>query len=76
MSKWNNFLEEIKQAESDLGNPREVWYRGHSNESWELIPSLLRQTDWEEKEKLLFLEFSQIKELVKKGTPVYRMTLR
>lgn len=59
MSKWNSFLEEVKQAESDLGNPREVWYRGHSKELWPLIPSLLRQDKWEEKEKLLFFEFSQ-----------------
>lgn len=59
MNAWNSFLEEVKQAESELGNPREVWYRGHSQESWDLVPSLLRETRWEEKEKLLFDEFNQ-----------------
>lgn len=60
MKAWNDFLAEVKQAESELGNPREVWYRGHSQESWELVPSLLREDDWESKEKELFLEFSKI----------------
>jgi len=59
MSAWNKFLEEVKQAENDLGNPREIWYRGHSQESWELTPSLLRVDNWEEKEKELFFEFNQ-----------------
>ena len=59
MSAWNKFLEEVKQAEIELGNPREIWYRGHSQESWKLNPSLLRYSDWESKEKELFFEFSQ-----------------
>ena len=59
MSAWNRFLEEVKQAENELGNPREIWYRGHSQESWKLNPSLLRYSDWENKEKELFFEFSQ-----------------
>lgn len=59
MTAWNSFLAEVKQAESDLGNPREVWYRGHSNETWDLVPSLVRETDWENKEKELFLEFTK-----------------
>ena len=59
MSAWNDFLEKVKQAESELGNPREIWYRGHSQESWKLNPSLHRYSDWESKEKELFSEFSQ-----------------
>jgi hypothetical protein len=59
MTAWTDFLAEVKQAENDLGNPREVWYRGHSNEDWNLVPSLIREDDWELKEKELFLEFSK-----------------
>lgn len=59
MTAWNKFLEQVRQAESDLGHPREVWYRGHSDESWNLTPSLLRYEDWENKEKELFLEFTK-----------------
>lgn len=59
MTAWNEFLEQVRQAESDLGHPREVWYRGHSDESWMLTPSLLRYGDWEIKEKELFLEFKK-----------------
>lgn len=59
MTTWNDFLERVRQAESDLGHPREVWYRGHSDQSWMLTPSLLRCDDWEAKEKELFLEFTK-----------------
>jgi len=59
MTAWNDFLAEVRQAESDLGNPREVWYRGHSNKDWNLIPSLVREAEWEQKEKELFLEFTK-----------------
>lgn len=59
MSAWNNFLSEVRAAEADLGNPLEVWYRGHSDQGWTLVPSLPRETDWERKEKALFLEFTK-----------------
>lgn len=59
MTAWNIFLEQVRQAESELGHPRDVWYRGHSDENWMLTPSLLRYGDWEAKEKELFLEFTK-----------------
>jgi len=59
MTAWNDFLAAVRQAESELGNPREIWYRGHSNELWELLPSLMRVADWKSKEKELFLEFKK-----------------
>ncbi|WP_219702748.1 FRG domain-containing protein [Marinomonas lutimaris] len=70
MSAWNDFLEEVRQAENDLGHPREVWYRGHSDESWSLTPSLLRYDDWGNKEKNLFLEFTKTASVLfdKRGT--------
>lgn len=51
MSDWNDFLEEIKKAEDELGSPNEVWYRGQYDCSWELQPSLPRFNDWEKKKK-------------------------
>lgn len=59
MKEWNEFLSSIKDAECDLGNPSELWYRGHSDVSWKLIPSLCREVDWEKKEKVLFTEFNK-----------------
>ncbi|QZA81088.1 FRG domain-containing protein [Deefgea piscis] len=59
MSTWNDFLTEVRKAEKELGSPAEPWYRGHTNKDWELIPSLPRQTSWEEKEKSLFFEFTR-----------------
>lgn len=59
MSAWNDFLEQVRKAEVELGSPREIWYRGHSNHTWNLTPSLFRVPDWETKEKELFLEFTK-----------------
>lgn len=59
MSAWNDFLSEVRAAEAGLGNPLEVWYRGHSDQRWQLVPSLPREADWERKEKALFLEFTK-----------------
>lgn len=59
MTAWNDFLAQVREAESELGHPGEVWYRGHTNDSWQLTPSLLRYEDWEQKEKALFLEFNK-----------------
>jgi hypothetical protein len=59
MSPWSQFLTAVRDAERELGNPREPWYRGHADEAWELIPSLPRLADWEDKEKALFAEFKR-----------------
>lgn len=59
MSAWSDFLDAVRQAEIDLGNPTEVWYRGHSDHGWQLVPSLPRERDWEKKETALFLEFTK-----------------
>lgn len=57
MEEWNGFLRAIKKAIQDLGNPREIWFRGHSHEEWNLTPSLVRVAEWQKKEKEFFLEF-------------------
>jgi hypothetical protein len=59
MSAWNDFLANVREAERELGNPIEPWYRGHSNHNWELLPSLPREHNWEIKEKELFSEFTK-----------------
>ena len=59
MSAWSKFLDEVREAERELGSPFEPWYRGHTDHTWQLIPSLPRQPDWEIKEKKLFSEFNQ-----------------
>ncbi|MFZ6770865.1 FRG domain-containing protein [Undibacterium sp. Di26W] len=59
MSAWNDFLAQVREAESELGNPIEPWYRGHSDETWHLVPSLPREPNWEIKEKELFFEFNK-----------------
>ncbi|MCU6618543.1 FRG domain-containing protein [Achromobacter mucicolens] len=59
MSAWTDFLNEVRDAERDLGSPLEPWYRGHTDHNWLLVPSLPREEKWEEKEKKLFFEFSR-----------------
>lgn len=59
MNEWTDFLTAVKDAESELGNPPEVWFRGQSDWSWGLTPSLLRQNNWQSKEKELFIEFKK-----------------
>lgn len=58
MSAWHDFLAQVREAERELGNPAEPWYRGHSNREWQLTPSLPREAEWEVKEKELFYEFT------------------
>ncbi len=59
MSAWNDFLDEVRAAQRDLGSPLEPWYRGHTDHKWHLVPSLPREANWEAKEKKLFFEFSR-----------------
>jgi len=59
MSEWGMFLAEVKEAEASFGEASELWYRGHSDATWNLTPSLLRQKNWEEKERRLFMEFKK-----------------
>lgn len=56
---WAAFLEQIRQARKELGNPAVVWYRGHSHASWPLVPGLFRNSDWPKREKQAFLAFDR-----------------
>ncbi len=56
---WNDFLAAVKTAKETLPNPERVWFRGQSNASYPLLPSLLRSQDGIGKESLLFKTFVQ-----------------
>ena len=54
---WNSFLDKVEEAKESLGNPKVVWYRGQSNASWMLTPTLLRFPDGLSHEQTSFNEF-------------------
>lgn len=54
---WNQFLDDIELAKQRLGNPSVLWYRGHANHEWSLVPTLLRRTEGASREQLLFREY-------------------
>ena len=59
---WNEFLSEVTEARAALGNPKVVWFRGHSDASWALLPTLFRipsGVDGVQMEKRAFLEFKR-----------------
>ena len=58
-ANWAEFLEQIREARNDLGNPTAVWYRGHSRAYYKLTPSLLRNAAWVAKEQVLFDEYER-----------------
>lgn len=54
---WPEFLSALQQARSEIGNPREVWYRGHSRLRYVLTPSLFRYPTGLLKEQGLFDDY-------------------
>jgi hypothetical protein len=59
MEKFIEIDRKIKEAKVRLGNPSKIWYRGHENVDYKLLPSLLRYSNGLEKEQLLFERFKQ-----------------
>ncbi len=55
--EWASFLKSVQKAKEELGSPDLLWYRGHWNDSFYLLPSLLRFKNGLEKEKYLFTSF-------------------
>jgi hypothetical protein len=58
-TEWTKFLEDIKQAKAELGNPEILWYRGHPNSRFYLLASLLRFKNGIDKERELFTNFKK-----------------
>jgi hypothetical protein len=63
---WTNFLELVKQAKADLGNPEVLWYRGHPNSRFYLLATLLRYKNGIDKEKSLFTNFRKFSDRILK----------
>lgn len=58
-NSWPEFLAGLQQARSKLGNPQEVWYRGHSRLRYVLTPSLFRYSTGVMKEQDLFNDYAR-----------------
>lgn len=58
-STWPEFLAALQQARIEVGNPQEVWYRGHSRLRYILTPSLLRFPLGLAKEQDLFNDYAR-----------------
>jgi hypothetical protein len=61
---WNEFLQEIKKANKELGNGDLIWYRGQNNFKEDLLPSLLRYTNGIEKERYLYKGFKKFSDRI------------
>lgn len=64
--EWTKFLESIKDAKADLGNPEILWYRGHANSNHYLLANLLRYENGLEKEQQLFSSFKKFSDRILK----------
>jgi hypothetical protein len=58
-TSWSQFLERVREARAQLGNPSTVWYRGVTDTSYQLLPSLMRHQDGLQKEQALFHEYER-----------------
>ncbi len=56
---WPEFLDCVRKARDDLGNPPTIWYRGMSRAEYKLVPSLMRATNDAKKEQDLFNEYER-----------------
>lgn len=56
---WAEFLAAVRKARTELGDPHEVWYRGHSRLRYVLAPSLFRFSSGPAKEQDLFNDYAR-----------------
>lgn len=59
MDAWNKFLEEIRNAQQELGANDPLWYRGLPRVEYKLVPTLFRFSNGEAFEQILFEKFNQ-----------------
>jgi len=57
---WIEFLEAVALAREELGSPDTVWYRGHSDADWSLLPTIFRIPDGLKREQQAFHEFKRL----------------
>ena len=57
---WKETLLAIREASNLLGNPEKIWYRGQSNSTFELKPSLFRVSGGLILESEMFRKFKQL----------------
>jgi hypothetical protein len=58
-SSWTEFLTAIRETRQTLNAQGALWYRGQSKFNYDLVPSLLRNSRWPEKEHALFNEYER-----------------
>ena len=63
---WLQFLESMRQAKAELGNPKVCWYRGHPNARFYLLATLLRYKNGLVKERSLFTNFKKFSDRILK----------
>lgn len=63
---WTRFLESIKKAKAELGNPEVLWYRGHPNSDFYLLATLLRYENGIKREEHLFTSFKKFSDRILK----------
>jgi hypothetical protein len=56
---WVDFLDSVERAREELGSPNVIWYRGHSNAAWKLLPTLVRFQNGYDLEQEAFHEFKR-----------------
>ncbi len=59
VKSWNELLVEVKSARAALDGSDQLWFRGQSDASHPLLPSLMRKANGPLKEQLLFQKFVQ-----------------
>jgi len=64
--EWTDFLQAIRKAKAELGNPDTLWYRGHPNSKFYLLATLLRYKNGVDKEKHLFTNFRKFSDRILK----------
>jgi hypothetical protein len=62
--EWAEFLNSIKDAKNEISSGETVWYRGHNNYRYYLLPSLLRYKNGIDKEFYLFKSFQKFGERI------------
>jgi FRG domain len=64
---WTDFLLNIKRAKEELNEPEIIWFRGHGNIKYYLLPSLLRFTNGLANEQVLYHKFRRFSDKIFKS---------